>query len=76
MEAAQAEAEGTKAKAVGELVGSGMGPGEVAELLGISERELRALRAARAERVATMNGARDGTERQAAAMRVPRAEPA
>lgn len=59
-EAAQAEAEGTKAKAVGELLGSGMGPGEVAELLGISERELRSLRAMMPRGRAKANGATDG----------------
>jgi hypothetical protein len=61
----QAEAERAKAKAVGDLLGTGLEAGEVAELLGISERELRTLRATAPERPANVNGA----ARQAAAMR-------
>ena len=60
-EGAQSEAERSKAKAVGDLLGSGLGAGEVAELLGISERELRALRTAAPERSTKASGAPDGT---------------
>jgi hypothetical protein len=58
-EAAQAEAEHLKAKAVGDLLGSGLEAGEVAELLGISERELRALRATAPERTTKATGSKD-----------------
>ena len=43
---AQAEARRAQAEAVEDLVGSGLQLGEVAELLGISDRELRSLGAA------------------------------
>ena len=43
---AQAEARRAQAEAVEDLVGSGLQLGEVAELLGISNRELRSLGAA------------------------------
>jgi len=43
---AQAEARRAQAQAVGDLVGSGLPLGEVADLLGISDRELRGLGAA------------------------------
>jgi hypothetical protein len=43
---AQAEAQGAEAEAVEDLLGSGLQPDEVAELLGISNRELRSLRGA------------------------------
>ena len=45
-ERAQAEARRAQAEAVGGLVGSGLQPGEVADLLGISNRELPSLGAA------------------------------
>ena len=45
-ERAQAEARGAQAEAVDDLVGSGLQIGEVAELLGVSNRELRDLGAA------------------------------
>ena len=45
-ERAQAEARRAQAEAVEDLVGSGLQLGEVAELLGISNRELRSLGAA------------------------------
>lgn len=57
-EGAQAEAERSKAKAVGDLLGTGLEASEVAELLGIPERELRALRATTPERATKVNGAR------------------
>ena len=43
-ERAQAEAQRAQAEAVEDLLGSGLQPDEVAELLGISNRELRSLR--------------------------------
>ena len=46
-ERAQAEAQRAQAEAVEDLLGSGMQLGEVAELLGISKRELRSLCATR-----------------------------
>jgi hypothetical protein len=45
-ERAQEDVRGAKAKAVADLLGTGMGPDEVAGLLGVSERELKAFRAA------------------------------
>jgi hypothetical protein len=45
---AQAEARHAQAEAVEDLVGSGLQVGEVAELLGVSNRELRSFGAARA----------------------------
>jgi hypothetical protein len=45
-ERAQEDVRGAKAKAVVDLLGTGMGAGEVAGLLGVSERELKAFRAA------------------------------
>jgi hypothetical protein len=59
-ESAQAEAERSKAKAVGELLGSGMQAVEVAELLGISEKELRALRPTASEKSTKASGATNG----------------
>lgn len=59
-EGAQAEAERVKAKAVGELLGTGLEAGEVAELLGIPKRELRALRTRTSERSTKASGATDG----------------
>ncbi len=44
--AAQGEANEAKATAVADLVDSGMKPGEVAELLGIDTKEVRALKTA------------------------------
>lgn len=44
--AAQGEANDAKATAVGDLLDSGMKPGEVAELLGIDTKEVRALKTA------------------------------
>ena len=49
-ERVQAEAQRAQAEAVEDLLGSGLQPGEVAELLGISNRELRSLRATKRER--------------------------
>ena len=66
-EGAQAEAEPVKAKAVGELLGTGLEASEVAELLGITERELRALRVTAPERPANVNSAGNGAAREAAA---------
>ena len=62
-EGAQAEAERSKAKAVRDLLASGLEAGEVAELLGISERELRASRATAPERPSKANGATEEAAR-------------
>ena len=59
-ESAQAEAERSKATAVGELLGSGMQAVEVAELLGISEKELRALRPTASERSTNASSGTNG----------------
>ena len=59
-EGAQTEAERSKARAVGELLGSGMQAVEVAELLGISEKELRALRPTTSEKSTKASGATNG----------------
>ncbi len=53
---AQAEVAEAKAKSVADLLGTGMAVGEVAGLLGASERELRALRAAAGRRDEKPNG--------------------
>ena len=58
-EGAQAEAQRSKAKAVTELLGTGMQLGEVTELLDISERELRTFRATAPERQTKANGTTD-----------------
>ena len=55
-ERVQAEAQHAKAVAVEDLLGSGLQPGEVAELLGISNRELRSLCATRHDRSIEASG--------------------
>ena len=69
---AQAEAAEAKAKAVVDLLGTGMQVGEVAGLLGVTERELKALRTAAVRRDEKANGgrrsgARDGQSGRGAA---------
>jgi hypothetical protein len=55
-ERAQEDVHGAKAKAVADLLGTGMEADEVAGLLGVSERELKALRAAGGRRGEKANG--------------------
>lgn len=62
-ERAQEDVRGAKAKAVADLLGTGMEADEVAGLLGLSERELKALRAATARRVEKANGGEGPTPR-------------
>ena len=67
-ERAQAEAQRAQAEAVEDLLGSGLQLGEVAELLGISNRELRSLRATMPERPTKASGPING----AMALEAPR----
>jgi hypothetical protein len=58
-ERAQAEGRRAQVKAVEDLLGSGLQPDDVTELLGMSKKELRSLRAATRERprkASVMNG--------------------
>jgi hypothetical protein len=55
-ERAQEDVRRAKAKAVADLLGTGMQVGEVAGLLGVSERELKAFRAAGGRRGEKANG--------------------
>ena len=61
-ERAQAEAQRAQAEAVEDLLVSGLQPDEVAELLGISNRELRSLRATRPDRPMKASGPMNGSE--------------
>jgi hypothetical protein len=60
-EHAQAEARRARARAVKDLVGSGMELGQVTELLGISKREVRSLGAKRPEKPRKAAGQRNGS---------------
>ncbi len=60
-ERAQADAQRAQDEAVEDLLGSGLQPGEVAELVGISTRELRSLRATRHDRPMKASGPMDGS---------------
>ena len=67
-ERAQEDVRGAKAKAVADLLGTGMEADEVAGLLGLSERELKALRAAtgaRGEKANRGEAVVPGTDRAA-----------
>ena len=64
-EGVQAEAQRLRAKAVEDLLSSGMHAGEVTGLLGISERELRALRATTPKRPRKGDDATDGAAPEA-----------
>lgn len=66
-EGAPTEAERVKAKAVGELLATGLEAGEVAALLGTSERDLRTLRTAAPKTLARAKDAKGEA-------RTPRAE--
>ena len=60
-ERAEAETQRARAEAVEDLLGSGLQPHEVAELLGISNRELRSLRATRHDRPMKASGPMNGS---------------
>ena len=67
-ERAQEDVHGAKAKAVADLLGTGMKAGEVAGLLGVSERQLKALRmpaGARGEKANGGEAVAPGTDRAA-----------
>ena len=74
-ERAQAEAQRAQAEAVEDLLGSGLQPDEVAELLGISNRELRSLRATTPARPTKASGPMNGSAALETQSTDSRAEP-
>ena len=60
-ERAQAEAQRAQAEAVEDLLGSGLQPDDVAELLGMSKKELRSFRATTRRRPTKASGPMNGS---------------